>query len=298
VDSLAKPGFTHDASADHETERTHEPGFDGVHVQAIDLHDDFGDLTIEVQIVDDDGLPEGGVEVKGRLDRPGGGSQNFTGDTIWAGGGAVRFVYSPGGLLDPGLYSFEVTQVSKSGFTHEPARDVETSDSHTVLSATGDEDADTVDNVSDNCVRVSNVAQTDSDLDGFGDDCDVCPFRIDPAQTDADGDGVGDRCDCAAYDPAETGVAEVRNLRFESKTELRWSGVSGADFYDVSRGDLLTLDGTDFGQCRADNTVATSLEDAQEPPAGEGYFYIVRGDDLTCGPGSYGAGRTPAGCSP
>ncbi|WP_438039056.1 thrombospondin type 3 repeat-containing protein [Sorangium sp. So ce128] len=58
-----------------------------------------------------------------------------------------------------------------------------------------DIDLDTVLNSMDNCLTVSNTAQTDTDADGVGDACDDCPTVANMAQSDADADGVGDACD-------------------------------------------------------------------------------------------------------
>jgi len=58
-----------------------------------------------------------------------------------------------------------------------------------------DTDGDFVADPCDNCLLVSNNAQTDSDGDGVGDVCDNCPAVANASQADTDGDGVGDACD-------------------------------------------------------------------------------------------------------
>ncbi|KYF78913.1 hypothetical protein BE17_26460, partial [Sorangium cellulosum] len=64
-----------------------------------------------------------------------------------------------------------------------------------------DIDLDTVLNSMDNCLTVSNTAQTDTDADGVGDACDSCPTVADMMQPDVDADGVGDACDNCSTAP-------------------------------------------------------------------------------------------------
>jgi hypothetical protein len=70
-----------------------------------------------------------------------------------------------------------------------------------------DSDGDTVPNLSDNCVSVSNADQKDEDGNGLGDACedydrdgivnakDNCSDVPNVAQTDTDKDNIGDVCD-------------------------------------------------------------------------------------------------------
>lgn len=70
-----------------------------------------------------------------------------------------------------------------------------------------DVDGDSVPDLQDNCVRVSNVDQIDIDNNGRGDVCDDydrdgfiqsednCPNIANTRQQDEDGDGIGDACD-------------------------------------------------------------------------------------------------------
>jgi hypothetical protein len=72
---------------------------------------------------------------------------------------------------------------------------------------------------------------------------------------------------------------------------LNWSSPAGSVWYDVVRGDLTILRSTggDFTLAtaeRADNATATSLVVSGNPPAGEGFWLLVRG--VNCkGPGEY-----------
>jgi hypothetical protein len=78
---------------------------------------------------------------------------------------------------------------------------------------------------------------------------------------------------------------------------LSWGAHAGADGYDVVRGSLALLGSTggDFTAathaCLASDTVDSSVEDAEVPAEGEGYWYLVRGVNL-CIDGSYNAAAT------
>src|SRR5206468_2731597 len=63
-----------------------------------------------------------------------------------------------------------------------------------------DGDTDTVGDVCDNCVAISNPGQQDADLDGRGDACDNCPSAANPTQLNSDGDTLGDACDTCPGD--------------------------------------------------------------------------------------------------
>lgn len=68
---------------------------------------------------------------------------------------------------------------------------------------------------------------------------------------------------------------------------LSWVAVVGATGYDVVSGDLSTLrsSGGDFSmavdRCLANNRTTTALSVPGGPPAGEGFWYLVRGEN--CG---------------
>jgi subtilisin family serine protease len=288
IDGLSKQDFAYDPESDLVTSRTHDPDLNGLHVGAIEMSDDGTNLLVEVQVLDDDDVAEGGVTVTGTVTPPQGGASSVSGIASWAAGGWARLEYTRQGGVRDGLHTFDLTSLEKTGFIHETARDTESSDSHTVLSATGDEDGDGNNNASDNCPLSANPDQADADGDGHGDACDVCPGRPDPAQTDADGDGTGDRCDCAPFDGSTSDLGEAWALRFDDGTTLSWNGVAGADVYDVSRGALSALDGSNYGACLAEDAAGTSFADPEQPPPGDGFFYLVRGDDAVCGAGTTG----------
>ena len=288
LDTLDKSGSVHDAAADRKTQVSHDPDLDGVHVNAIDLSDDFNRLTIDIQVFDNDDRHEGSVLVEGALTPPTGPTETLSATTGWSAAGVARILHSPA-TLDAGTYTFEVTSLTKSGFVHEIGRDVESMDNHAVEAAGGDSDLDSITNDMDNCRNVANASQADTDGDGIGDACDTCPEQFDPAQIDTDSDGTGDRCECAPYDSSSTRLGDAWAVHFDAnKTTLRWNGVSGADSYDISRGLIGSLDGTDYGDCLVEDHAETSFDDGSSPPPGEGYFYLVRADDVVCAPGSWG----------
>jgi hypothetical protein len=155
-----------------------------------------------------------------------------------------------------------------------------------------DVDEDSVCGDVDNCPSVFNVIQEDTDGDGIGNLCDVCPDDADPGQADTDGDGRGDACDCQPTDGGDREPDVVRALTVGRGTEgsslLSWTTTAGADAYLVTRGGLATLGPDAYGDCLADGVAATSLEDADLPPAGQGYFYLVQAQNFDCGSGSLG----------
>jgi hypothetical protein len=148
-----------------------------------------------------------------------------------------------------------------------------------------DSDGDGVMQLGDNCPLVFNPGQADADLDDVGDAC----------QGDWDGDGQGDGEDCAPADATAGTPEEATGLTLQggSTTTLDWQPAAFADEYDVSRGLLSALDGSDYGACqnsRDGDLTDTSFVDDQVPAAGAGFFYLVRGRNLSCpAAGTYGA---------
>ncbi len=160
------------------------------------------------------------------------------------------------------------------------------------LSATNDADADGVCGNVDNCPNVFNPDQRDQDGDGHGDLCDVCPSIYDPSQTDSDGDGAGDLCDCQPLDSGDRRPAAAATLMATrdaaNGTALSWSTATGADCYQLTRGALGSWASGDYGSCLAQGLFQTTYTDPDVPAAGEGYFYLVAGQNLDCGLGSPG----------
>jgi hypothetical protein len=137
--------------------------------------------------------------------------------------------------------------------------------------------------------------------DGLDQDCNGA---ADDADADADGYFVCE--DCNDADPAAP--AAVTGLEFaESKVNLSWDPLasdSGSGLvYDVVRGLLseLPVGGGASETCLVLGLADSAAEDADLPPAGEGYWYLVRarGDCVGAyGRTSAGAPRWTTACSP
>jgi aminopeptidase N len=141
----------------------------------------------------------------------------------------------------------------------------------------------------------------DADLDGVPDPVDNCPATVNPGQSDNDGDSSGDSCDddddndllvdtldCAPLDREQGEPGEVSGLvaygPAGEATQLSWSPAPRADLYDVMRSSLDTV-ASGPGSCHAPAQAGLIFVEADLPPAGEGFAYLVRGYDSGCGGG-------------
>ncbi|HEX6852403.1 MAG TPA: hypothetical protein VF139_13475 [Candidatus Polarisedimenticolaceae bacterium] len=159
----------------------------------------------------------------------------------------------------------------------------------------------------------------DSDADGLPDATDRCPFAAAASQADLDGDLVGDACDsdldgdcrangpdCApddagSFDPP----TEITGLvAADDATTWTWLpiDVGSGTLFDLARGVLAELRaGSHAGEtCAVAGSPSTSASDPAVPPAGTGFWYLVRARNA-CGSGSWGAGsngtpRSVAAC--
>lgn len=156
----------------------------------------------------------------------------------------------------------------------------------------GDVDGDGLCASADNCPHTFNREQTDSDNDGMGDRCDICPDTYDPGQEDADLDRLGDACDPQSADPYDRRPPGVWALRWghdeAEQLSLVWDHAAGGDAYSVSRGILSELGPDAYGSCLAEGLLENHLAESADPPAGDGYFYLVQAQSFDCGMGSLG----------
>jgi hypothetical protein len=155
-----------------------------------------------------------------------------------------------------------------------------------------DPDDDGVDDAVDNCISLSNPAQGDGDGDGLGDLCDNCAGAANVGQEDGDGDGAGDACDCEPEDPNDR-LPSVIGLAVESQLagtiRLSWAAEPTAEAYSVTRGTLSSLGAQSYGPCLIEDLLATSFDDADLPAPGDGFTYLVEGQNFDCGMGGLGS---------
>jgi len=151
------------------------------------------------------------------------------------------------------------------------------------------------------------LVQTDADDGWYLDDVRVtqslgtasATTSVDGADNDAlpgnlDGDARGDACDCALADPGFWALpGHVELSAWADRTLFGWEPAAPeggtATSYDVLRGRLEELPaGAGVSEvCIASDTDGLTVTDAEAPPEGRGFWYLVRGRNA-CGSGSYG----------
>jgi len=125
---------------------------------------------------------------------------------------------------------------------------------------------------------------------------------------DRDEDGAFNGGDCAPADPAQwQRPGEVGNVQVASPAHLTWDAQVSLDAtpvtYEVAGALLSTLPGSGVGAaaCLSGSLPVAEWDDARpDPPAGDGYYYLIRARK-PCGNGGFGAGRAAMealACSP
>ena len=134
----------------------------------------------------------------------------------------------------------------------------------------------------------------DADGDGVADLQDNCPREANADQVDGDLDGAGDGCDCRPGNPLARRPEAVSGVRGDAgaagETEWSWDLQPVSDSYRVSKGLLSGLEAWRYGACEPQSLSAPLYVDAAVPPLGDGFFYLVLGEDALCGVGSLGNG--------
>ena len=161
-----------------------------------------------------------------------------------------------------------------------------------------DPDGDGLLRFCDTCPRAANPLQADRDGDLAGDACDNCAWLWNADQADDDADGAGDLCDCAPGDPTARPPTEVTGVTADKPVagtlRLQWVAAEGADLHAVSRAMISQLTATELGECIEPALAQSWFDDAQTPPPGDGYAYLVQGVDTVCGGGTLGPGSGTA----
>jgi hypothetical protein len=172
-----------------------------------------------------------------------------------------------------------------------------------VIGQCEDSDGDTIHDVLDNCPFDVNFSQTDLDDDGVGTTCDNCSSLYNPDQANHDGDEYGNLCDddddndgvpdvddCAPTNPfASQAPGEPTNLGWAlaDSTTMNWQNAPFTFGVNVYRAAVEL--GSDSGWDCLDGAVfGTSYQDVEEPAVGEGFRYILSGEN-TCGESEAGS---------
>jgi hypothetical protein len=133
----------------------------------------------------------------------------------------------------------------------------------------------------------------------------------------SDGNACDDGNACTTGDACGGGVclpgtpvpppSEITDVVVDEQggTTLTWTALAGGDVYDVAGSTLsdLRTNGTATATCIANDQTSASFTDPRpDPPAGDGYYYIVRAQSA-CGSGTYGydssaVERTPTAACP
>ena len=113
-----------------------------------------------------------------------------------------------------------------------------------------------------------------------------------PRLRDGDGDQSANN-DCGAYEKPydAAAVGDIQNVRWDMNFRMLWDADPAAVEYHIYRDLLSNLSYAFFGTCRDDldgDRTDTQLDDLEEPAPGEGFSYLVTGEDAAGFEGTLG----------
>ena len=111
---------------------------------------------------------------------------------------------------------------------------------------------------------------------------------------DSIGDGVAATGMTSANNKIDSGLpaanippGEVLNLLFADQTTFNWSAEASVGTYNVYRGTVANLS-SGYGACFTQGLTAPQAIDAENPPAGQCFFYLVTAENRLTEEGTMG----------
>lgn len=227
---------------------------------------------------------------------------SFTGNWIVPDDPLVFDQASPGGVSGHGGDAFDLATI---GMTE--ARYLRLIDPNLPIGIPGSADGLDLDAVAAIHARAV-MNGPDADGDGLPDDAETFLYQTNPADPDSDADGVSDGDEAASCRDPKSGATapffmpeiDLEIADATAPTVARWSTLGPGVTYDLIRGDvaaLRTLGGmVDLGVVACIENDSTDLSnrtagDAEVPPVGKAFFYLVRQTPRGSGMG-YGSSST------
>ena len=81
---------------------------------------------------------------------------------------------------------------------------------------------------------------------------------------------------------------EVQGLVLSDTTTLSWDPVTGSDFYNVYRADLMRMAAGAPSRCHGFSIPGTSFQTTVDPEIGKGFVYLATAESVTTGEGPAG----------
>jgi hypothetical protein len=92
----------------------------------------------------------------------------------------------------------------------------------------------------------------------------------------------------SGFVPAYPPPGEVLNLRFANDTTLQWDPEPSVGVYNLYRDLLGGLSGLGYGDCVQQDLGDETATDSEDPPAADGYFYLVTAENRLAEEGTKG----------